>query len=102
MSNASVFAALGDATRHELVFRLGDWKPHSIGQLTDGLQLTRQGVTKHLQVLKHAGLVSCRRIGRENCFTLRPGPIAKARDYLTRASARWDEAIERLRASVEG
>ena len=92
MSNASVFAALGDATRLELV---------SIVQLTGGLELTRQGVTKHLHVLRDAGLVSCQRIGRENRFTLEPGPIAKARDYLARASVQWDEAIERLRARVE-
>lgn len=101
MSNASVFAALGDTTRLELVARLSDGRPHSIVQLTGGLELTRQGVTKHLHVLKHAGLVSCKRIGRENRFTLRPDPIEEARDYLTRASAQWDEAIERLRASVE-
>ena len=87
MSNASVFAALGDTTRLELLSRLGDGKPHSIVQLTGGLALTRQGVTKHLEVLRQAGLVSCKRIGRENRFTLRPGPIAKARDYLARATA---------------
>ena len=52
MSNASVFAALGDATRLQLVSRLGDGEPHSIVQLTGGLELTRQGVTKHLHVLE--------------------------------------------------
>ena len=99
--SAPVFAALGDITRLELVSRLSDGKQHSIVQLADGLNLTRQGVTKHLHVLKQAGMVSCKRIGRESRFTIRPDPIAKARDYLTRASAQWDEAIERLRASVE-
>ena len=98
---SAVFAALGDVTRLELVSRLSDGKQHSIEQLTDGLDLTRQGVTKHLLVLKRAGIVSCRRIGRESRFTIKPDPIARARDYLTRASTQWDEAIERLRASVE-
>ena len=101
MSNANVFAALGDPTRLKLVARLSDGRSHSIVQLTRGLELTRQGVTKHLDVLKRAGLVSCKRTGRENRFTLRPKPIVKATDYLTRASAQWDEAIERLRAVVE-
>ena len=101
IDSAPVFAALGDATRLELISRLSDGKPHSIVQLADGLDLTRQGVTKHLHVLKQAGMVSCERIGRESRFTIRPDPIAKARDHLTRASAQWDEAIKRLRVSVE-
>ena len=101
VGSAPVFAALGDITRLELVSRLSDGRQHSIVRLAHGLNLTRQGVTKHLHVLRDAGLVSCERIGRENRFTLRPAPITQARDYLTRASAQWDEAIERLRASVE-
>lgn len=101
ISSAPVFWALGDITRLELVSRLSDGKQHSIAQLTEGLDLTRQGVTKHLHVLQRAGVVSCERVGRESRFTIRPDPIAKARDYLTRASRQWDEAIERLRASVE-
>ncbi len=98
---APVFAALGDITRLELVSRLSDGKPHSIAQLTEGLSLTRQGVTKHLNVLKRAGIVSCRRTGRESRFTIRPDPLANARDYLAHASQQWDDAIERLRAAVE-
>lgn len=101
VGTAPVFAALGDVTRLELVSRLSDGEQHSIAQLTEGLDLTRQGVTKHLHVLQRAGLVSCKRVGRESRFTIRPDSIAKARDYLARASAQWDDAIERLKASVE-
>ena len=100
-SPAAVFAALGDPTRLELLARLSDGKPHSIARLTDGLSLTRQGTTKHLRVLEHAGVVDCERVGRESRFTLNPDPIQNARDYLARASAQWDDNIERLRAAVE-
>lgn len=96
-----VFAALGDATRLELVARLSGGEQLSIVQLADGLELTRQGVTKHLHVLREAGVVSSERVGRERRFTIRPDPIERARDYLVRASAQWDEAIERLKTSVE-
>ena len=48
-----------------------------------------------------AGVVTCRRVGRENRFRIRPAPITRARDYLTRASAQWDEAIARLKSAVE-
>lgn len=96
-----VFAALGDATRLELVSRLSDGKQHSITELTEGFDLTRQAVTKHLQVLSEAGLVSRQRIGRESRFAMRNGPINHAKDYLTRISTQWDESIVRLRAMVE-
>lgn len=99
--SAIVFAALGDTTRLELVSRLGDGKDHSIAQLADGLTLTRQGVTKHLQKLEGAGIVSSRRSGRESLYAIRPDSIKAARDYLARASEQWDEAIARLTAIVE-
>ena len=96
-----MFAALGDATRLELLTRLGGGEQRSITELTDGLALTRQAVTKHLRVLHEAGLVDRRRIGRESRFTMLPEAISGARDYLARISAQWDEAIVRLRSLVE-
>lgn len=98
---ASVFAALGCVTRLELLSRLSDGRDHSITELTDGLDLTRQAITKHLQVLQHAGIVNRRRAGRESRFTIRSGPITQAKDYLTRVSDQWDKSIARLRAKVE-
>ena len=98
---ATVFAALGCATRLELLSRLGDGRDYSISELTNGLDMTRQAITKHLRVLQHAGMVSRRRVGRESRFTIQPGPIAEAKDYLTRVSDQWDKSIARLRARVE-
>ena len=98
---APVFAALGCVTRLELLSRLGDGRDYSITELTDGLDLTRQAVTKHLRVLQQAGIVSRRRVGRESRFTIQPDPITQAKDYLTRVSDQWDKSIARLRAAVE-
>lgn len=97
-----VFAALGDATRLELVSRLSDGRPKSIAQLTGGLGQTRQGVTKHLRILEQAGIVASERVGRESRFVFTPDPIADARHYLDRVSRQWDDAITRLKAFVEG
>ena len=98
---APVFAALGCVTRLELLSRLSGGKDYSITELTDGLDLTRQAVTKHLQVLQAAGIVDSRRVGRESRFTIRPDPIVQAKDYLTRVSDQWDKSIARLRVRVE-
>jgi len=98
---APLFAALGDPTRLALVSRLLDGRARSIAQLSDGMGQTRQGVSKHLRVLERGGVVTGRRIGRERRFRLQPGAIAQARDYLTRVSVQWDQAIDRLKSFVE-
>lgn len=101
-SHAPVFAALGDATRLSLVGKLcGGSGPLSISQLTANTKLTRQAVTKHLRVLEHAGIVRCRRKGRESLFAFNPTPIDGLRGYLALVSAQWDQALERLRRFVE-
>ena len=79
---APVFAALGDATRLELVSRLRDGRPHSISHLTTGLGVTRQGITKHLRVLEQVGIVASERVGRESRFVLTPASITDAQGYL--------------------
>ena len=98
---APVFAALGDPTRLSLLTRLSDGQARSIAALSADSRLTRQAVTKHLQVLQTAGLVNSARVGRESRFGYRPEAIGAARSYLDTVSAQWDEALSRLRSLVE-
>ena len=99
--HAPVFAALGDRTRLTLVSKLSDRKPHSISQLTDGSNLTRQAITKHLRVLESAGLVRSARSGRESLFEFDPKPVVKIREHLQMVSEQWDQALSRLKTFVE-
>ena len=98
---APVFAALGDTTRLSLVARLRDGRARSIAQLTEGLDITRQGVTKHLRILERAGIVTVKRVGREARFVFTPSALVGARDYLDGAARQWDRAIEGLQAFVD-
>jgi DNA-binding transcriptional ArsR family regulator len=99
--SAPVFAALGEATRLALLARLGAEGPLSITRLTDGTDVTRQAITKHLRVLESAGLARGLRRGREQVWELEPAPLETARQSLEAISARWDAALERLKAVVE-
>lgn len=94
---ASVFAALGDETRLIIVSKLQDGSEQSISKLTEGLSLTRQGVSRHLNVLETAGILKCQRIGREARYSLEVATLSRAQNYLQQASKQWDEAIVRLR-----
>lgn len=98
---APVFAALGDATRLQIVARLCEGGPLSIARLTEGAQVSRQAITKHLHALSDAGLVRSRRAGRESIWQLQTRRLAEVRRYLDRISRQWDQAIGRLRSLVE-
>lgn len=98
---AVVFAALGDATRLRIVGRLCDFGPLSIAKLTNGTDLTRQAITKHLRTMEDAGLVRAAKHGRESVWQLEPRRLEAARQHLDSISTQWDAALGRLKAFVE-
>jgi DNA-binding transcriptional ArsR family regulator len=73
----------------------------SITQLTQGEGVTRQAITKHLDVLAEVGLARGTRQGRETLWALEPRRLEIAQRWLLLVSQRWDEALGRLRQSVE-
>ncbi|HET9620722.1 MAG TPA: metalloregulator ArsR/SmtB family transcription factor [Kofleriaceae bacterium] len=100
-AGAPIFAALGDETRLRIVAKLSGAGALSIARLTDGEDITRQAITKHLAVLADAGLVRDVWHGRERRWQLELAPLATARTYLDLVSERWDGALARLAALVE-
>lgn len=98
---ASVFAALGDPTRLKLIAVLCAGGAFSITQLTASTDISRQGVTKHLQVLADAGVVRDVRMGRERLWQLEPGQIEEAKRTLEVIGREWDVALAKLKAFAE-
>ena len=101
LSAALLFAALGDPTRLALLDRLSDGGPASITALADRFALTRQGISKHLQVLASAGVIDGRREGREHVWTINADRLAEARRRLELISQDWASALSRLKTHVE-
>jgi DNA-binding transcriptional ArsR family regulator len=98
---APIFAALGDPTRLRIVIRLCAGGPSSIVRLTEGADVSRQAITKHLRALEDAGLVRGDRSGRESVWELQPKRLDEVRGYLDQISQQWDETLVRLKAFVE-
>ncbi len=98
---APLFAALGDGTRLDLVARLCTAGPMSIARLTAGAAVTRQAVTKHLHVLAGAGLARGTRVGRDHVWEIDAARLDEARRWLDHIGGQWDEALGRLKASLE-
>lgn len=96
-----MFAALGDQTRLELVARLCADGPMSTMRLGAGSGMSRQAISKHLQVLAGAGLVRAVRRGRDAIWQLEPDQLQQARSYLDDISRQWDHALQSLKTFVE-
>ena len=101
-NSAPVFAALGDETRLRLIAVLCAGGAMSIAQLTSGTQITRQAVTKHLQVLADAGLVHDVKSGRERLWEFELAKLDEARQSLEMIAQQWDHALMQLKQAVEG
>ena len=99
--HAPIFAALGDEVRLRIVARLCDGGPLSIVRLTEGADISRQAVTKHLRALEKVGLLRSCRAGRERIWELETRRLTEARRYLNEISEQWDDRLQRLRAFVE-
>ena len=93
MNDNAVFRALADASRRQLLDRLHRRSGKTLGEMCDGLDMTRQAVAKHLSILERANLVSSRRHGREKLHFINPVPINDIAE-------RWIGKFERPRLSA--
>ena len=98
---AGIFAALGDPTRLKLVAILCAGGAFSIAQLTASTDISRQAVTKHLEVLAQAGVVRDVKQGRERLWQLDPAQIEEARRTLEIIGRQWEMALGRLKTFIE-
>jgi DNA-binding transcriptional ArsR family regulator len=89
----AVFRALADESRRALLDRLFAKNGQSLGELCDGLSMTRQAVSKHLAILEGANLVSTRKTGRSKLHFLNPVPINEIAE-------RWIGKFERAHLSA--
>jgi DNA-binding transcriptional ArsR family regulator len=98
---ADVFFALGDATRLKLIALMCAGGAFSIAQLTASTEISRQAVTKHLQVLAGAGLVHDLRVGRERLWQFDATQVDEARRTLELIGRQWEHALGKLKRFVE-
>ena len=100
MTNASVaaaFVALSDPTRRQIFERLAQ-RNRSVGDLAEGLPVTRPAVSQHLRVLADAGLVTHQRDGARRVYRIDPRGLQMMRAYLDRF---WDRALTAFQAAID-
>jgi DNA-binding transcriptional ArsR family regulator len=99
----SVFKALADPTRRELLDRLRAESGQTLNALCEKLAMTRQAVTKHLAILDEANLVTTVRQGREKLHYLNPVPIQEiAERWISQYDRARLTALSALKSKLEG
>ncbi len=91
-----VFKSLADPTRLALLERLLRDGEQSVGALTSQASVSQPAVSKHLAVLKRAGLVRDRREGREMRYRARPEGLGPVFDWMKHYAAFWGTRFDRL------
>jgi DNA-binding transcriptional ArsR family regulator len=88
---------LGDPTRRRIFEQLRTG-PRAVGELADGLPVSRPAVSQHLRVLKEAGLVVDRKVGTRRLYEVAPDGLLGLRDWF---DGFWSEALAAYKQAVE-
>ena len=95
----ALFHALADESRRTVLETLRD-HPASAGELADALPITRPGVSRHLRVLREAGLVDVRQDAQRRIYTIRPEPLAEVDEWLGRYRRLWENRLDALHTEI--
>jgi DNA-binding transcriptional ArsR family regulator len=90
-----VFNVIGDAHRREVLDTLLSGE-RAVGAIVDDLTLSQPQVSKHLRVLREAGLVRCRKEGRRRLYRLEPAHLAPLQDWLATYERAMNDRLDRV------
>ena len=91
-----IFYALADPTRRAIFERLSRSGEQTVWMLTENSGVSQPAISKHLKVLKDAGLVLDRRHGRQTHYTAKPDGLAPLFDWIGFYSAFWHDRFDQL------
>ena len=95
----AVLHALSDPSRRTVLEALRDG-PVSAGELATMLPIARPGVSRHLRVLREAGLVEVRQEAQFRLYSLRPEPLEEVDDWLDQYRALWRNRLDALHTEI--
>ncbi|MBT2605237.1 winged helix-turn-helix transcriptional regulator [Bacillus sp. ISL-53] len=96
-----IYVAIADPTRRKLLRLLAEVEELPLNELTVHFEMGRTAVSKHLAILKEAGLVISRKVGRETRFRLNAGPLREIEDWVSFYRRFWSERISLLNQILE-
>ena len=100
MTTHDVFQAIAHPVRREILDSLLN-EEISASKLAEPFQMSRPAVSQHLRVLREAGLVRERRVGRQRLYRVDPQPLGEVRDWLRSYDAFWQQRLNALGQFLE-
>ncbi len=95
----AVLHALSDESRRTVLEVLRD-HPATVSELADLLPIARPGVSRHLRVLREAGLVDVHQEAQWRIYSLHPEPLAEVDDWLDQYRGLWKQRLDALHTEV--
>ena len=92
---AATFTVLAEPTRRRILDLLRE-DERAVGELVELLDLSQPGVSKHLRVLRDAGLVEARADAQKRVYRLRPEPLAEIDGWLSPYRRLWSKRLDSL------
>ena len=97
---SAAWAALGDPQRRTLLELLLEG-PRAVGELVERTELSQPSTSKHLRVLREAGLVSVRREAQRRVYALEPEPMAEIDAWLAPYRRMWSQSLDALEQHLD-
>ena len=95
------FAALGDQTRTEIVELLREHGELRVSEIATEFTASRQSITKHIDILQGAGIVKCKKAGRERFTRLSPTAFNSIAKWMGHYDKFWDNKLDKLKGIIE-
>ena len=93
-------AVLAEPTRRRILDRLGT-SERSVGELVDALELSQPAISKHLRVMREAGVVSCRAAAQRRLYRVDPRPLRELDEWLAGYRRLWDTHLDALERHLD-
>lgn len=91
-----VYTAIADATRRDLLLRLAREGEHNVTQLVKPFSISQPAISKHLRILKEAGLVTSRKEGRQRLYAIEPHQLQEVYNWVSFFEQFWDDKLDDL------
>lgn len=98
---STTFEVIAEPNRRRILEQLRDEPELAVNDLVEALGIAQPRVSKHLRVLREAGLVRSRRSAQQRLYRLDPGPLLELDDWLTPFRAIWAERLDALEAHLD-
>lgn len=97
---ASTFEVLAEPTRRRILDLLLE-RPRAVGELVEQLGISQPGTSKHLRVLRDAGLVRVRQDAQRRWYEIAPEPLAEIDGWLEPYRRLWERSLDRLERRLD-